>query len=221
MKKSERKSNFPSFITFEGGEGAGKSTLIEKVATYLRGLGHDVVVTREPGGTPLGEEIRKWLLFPPRGGPLSSRAELFLLLAARAQHVQEVIRPAIAHGKVVLCDRYHDSTLAYQGGARGFESLKLIQWCDFAGEGLMPDLTFYLDIDPVIGLKRAKQASLEGKKEGQDDRMELENLSFHQAVRQAFLALSLKSPERIKVLDGARSSEAVFDAACKVLSVVS
>lgn len=187
------------FITFEGGDGAGKSTVISRVKEQFERLGKKVVLTREPGGVPLAEEIRKWLLHSPFA--LSSRAELFLFLAARAQHVDEKIKPALALGYVVLCDRFTDSTLAYQGFARelGIEVLRPL--CAQATGGLEPNLTFYLDLDPRIGLARAQGG----------DRMEGETLHFHEKVRRGFLRLAEQSPERIRVIDASKSPDEVFN----------
>src|SRR6187431_1687241 len=144
------------FITIEGGEGAGKTTLIESLYQHLLGLGREVLKTREPGGTPLGEEIRKILLHST--GPVSPYAELSLFLASRAQHISELIAPALAAGKVVLCDRFNDSTIAYQGMARGLGMEEVAAVCRFICAGLEPQLTLYLDIDPAVGLSRAKKS---------------------------------------------------------------
>jgi len=196
------------FITFEGGEGAGKSTLIKKVYTELE-KNRKVVLTREPGGTTLGEKLRECLLHHHE---ISPRAELFLFLAARAQHIDEVIKPAIAAGKTVLCDRFSDSTIAYQGAGRGMGVDYVTQCTELATQGFRPDITLYIDIDPEVGLQRA------GKRSG-FDRIEKEELSFHERVREAFLKLAKAHPERIIVLDGTKSAEELFQQAMACVQI--
>jgi dTMP kinase len=194
------------FVTFEGGEGAGKTTLIERLEKYFLSQGRSVLRTREPGGTPLGEEIRKILLH--HKGPLSPYAELALFLASRAQHVQEVIRPAIERGEIVLCDRFNDSSVAYQGMARGLGMQEVAQVADFLSEGLKPDLTLYLDIDPKEGLRRAGNARAQ-------DRIESETLAFHTKIREAYLEIARKEPKRFVLLDASKSPDEVFKEALK------
>lgn len=194
------------FITFEGGEGAGKTTLIESLAKKLTSLGISVIKTREPGGTSFGEKVRQVLL-EPGGSPLSPYTELCLFLASRAQHIQDVIVPALHQKKVVLCDRFNDSTIAYQGAARGLGMQEVADVCAFICQGLQPHLTFYLDIEPTAGLQRAFNRS-EGK-----DRMESEALSFHQKIRDAYLALHRKNPKRLHLLDATCSPSQVFEQA--------
>jgi len=191
------------FITFEGGDGAGKTTLIEKIYHSLEKASQPVIKTRAPGGTSLGQEIRT-LLLHSSGSSLSKRAELLLFLADRAQHVDELITPALNSGKIVLCDRFNDSTLAYQGGARGFPEEKVKGLCDFACGSLTPDLTIYLDLDPEIGFARAQKAGL------QKDRIESEALTFHQEIRKAYLAIGKKEPKRFMILDASLSPEEVY-----------
>lgn len=193
------------FVTFEGGEGAGKSTLIGSIETYLFERGLSTVTTRAPGGTPLGKEIRTWLLHE-KEKELDTRAELLLFLADRAQHVHEIINPALKEGKVVLCDRFNDSTLAYQGVARGFSLDTVGSFCSFATHALVPDVTFYLDLDPIEGLKRREAAN--GR-----DRIESEDLSFHQKIRSAFQQIAQREPSRFCILDASRSKEEVFSCA--------
>ncbi len=200
-------------ITFEGGEGAGKTTLIKGVRKALQEKGKDVLVTRAPGGTPFGNKMRSLLL--DEKGPLDKRAELFLFLADRAQHVKEVIKPALALGKVVLCDRFNDSTVAYQGVARELDPVYVRSLCLFAGDGLLPNLTFYLDIDPEVGLKRAMVES------GSKDRMESESLSFHKKIRGAFHAMAEEEPSRIYQLDGELSPEIILKQALDRLYALS
>lgn len=193
------------FITFEGGEGAGKSTLIESVEAHLSKLGLTTLKTRAPGGTPLGKEIREWLLHE-KERDLDMRAELLLFLADRAQHVREVIQPALEKGLVVLCDRFNDSTMAYQGVARGFPLETVSSFCLFASHALVPDVTFYLDLDPALGLQRREKAN--GR-----DRIESEELCFHQKIRKAFQEIAKKEPSRVSVLDASLSKEEVFTCA--------
>jgi dTMP kinase len=191
-------------ITFEGGEGAGKSTLIEEVARQLASDGYHIVKTREPGGTHLGEHIRSLLLDHSSNHPLSAYAELCLFLAARAQHIEEIIAPALEARKIVLCDRYNDSTIAYQGGARGLGMDKVAQFCDFVCHGVQPNLTLYLDIDPGLGLSRARRDQPQIAGARGYDRIESEGLVFHQKIREAFLAIHAKDSRRFVRLDASQ-----------------
>lgn len=189
------------FITLEGGEGAGKSTQIQVVKDYLEARGIDVVVTREPGGTPVGQEIRNLLVSGDKDkwSPLS---ETLLILADRAAHLERVIRPALADGKYVVCDRFFDSTRAYQGiaGGLGLEVIHNLQQ-PVLGTTL-PDVTLLLDIDPEKGLSRAQER-------GGDLRFESKTLAYHQTLRQAFLDFAKQEPERMVVIDADRDIEAV------------
>ena len=197
-------------VTFEGGDGAGKSTLMSGLYRFLEERGENVIQTRAPGGTSVGEKIRDLLLHAEK--PLSDRCELFLFLADRAQHVKEVIFPALELGKIVLCDRFHDSTIAYQGVARGLDEDFVRSLCLFASQEKQPDLTFYLDISPKIGLERTL------KKSGEKDRIESESLSFHEEIRGAFLRIAEKEPERIRVLDATLSKEKLLQQAIDQLN---
>jgi len=201
----------PRFITFEGGEGAGKTSLIQNLATQLRARGYEVLVTREPGGTALGEKLRA-LVLGKEEEPITARAELMLFLASRAQHVDEVINPALRLGKIVLCDRFTDSSLAYQGEGRGLNMDILEPVCIFATGGLVPDLTFYLDVDPKIGLMRSGRRAAH-------DRMESEKEAFHHHVRAAFHRLVAKERGRIQVLDASQSMEDVLHQALTILKI--
>ncbi|KIC73845.1 Thymidylate kinase [Neochlamydia sp. EPS4] len=198
------------FITIEGGEGAGKTTLIEKLAAVLTSFGYAVVKTREPGGSRLSTHIREWLLNRNADLPIGYKAELLLFLAARAQHLEELIRPALEKGKVVLCDRFNDSTIVYQGIGRGLGMDYVKQICECVSENLNPDLTLFLDVDPQIGLMRTRKASKENAGRGEVDRIEAERLDFHKRVRQGFLSLARQSPERIRVIDANQAEDAVF-----------
>jgi dTMP kinase len=179
-------------IAFEGVEGAGKSTQLELLRRELEGRGREVVVTREPGGTPVGERVRALLLDPEV--ELHPRAEALLFAVARAELVERVIRPALERGAVVLCDRYLDSSLAYQGGARGLGRGPVEEVNRFATGGLLPDLVVLLDLDPADGLRR---------RQGDRDRIEGQDLEFHRRVREAFRALAAADPRRFAVVDGA------------------
>jgi len=182
------------FVTFEGGEGSGKTTQLERLAQRLRERGLDPLVTREPGGTPLGERIRALLLDPARRpAPMT---EALLMEAARAELVAGVIRPALEAGRIVLCDRYDDSTLAYQGGGRGLDAELLRALNRAATGGLEPDLTLLIDLDPAAGLARRARA------EGSVNRLDREPESFHARVRMRYLELAAAAPRRFVVLDG-------------------
>ena len=176
------------FISFEGGEGTGKTTQAKLLYDYFLKRGEKVVLTREPGGTKIGERIRK-ILLDEENKELVDRAEVLLYAAARAQHLKEVVKPALEEGKVVLCDRFFDSTLVYQGEARGIDKKIIAQINQFATEGLTPDLTILLDLPAEVGLKRIKQKS----------RLDKESRAFHQKVRRGFLRLAGENPQRIKL----------------------
>lgn len=184
------------FITFEGPDGSGKSTHVNLVRDYLTSKGYDCVTTREPGGTKIGEKLRDILKDPALNEKLSIETEVLLLQTARAQHVHEVILPALEKGKVVLCDRYADSSTAYQGIGRGIGKDVICILNDFATSGLVPDITILLDVPPERGLKRADDRDPSQKK----DRFEEQAVDFHQKVRNAFLQLAEENPERYRVV---------------------
>lgn len=186
------------FITFEGVEGAGKSTQIELAVQWLRDRGVLVHVTREPGGGPLSERIRA-LILDTFDDPPTDRAELLLMLAARAQHVERVIRPMLSAGRTVVCDRFYDSTVAYQGFARGLDLAFVRDSIEFAVSGLHPDITIILDMPPAEGLLRQRSRN----------RMEGEDLLFHEAVRQGFLDQAAREPGRIHVISAEGTVEDV------------
>ena len=190
------------FITFEGGEGCGKSTQIAALKARLEAMGKTVVQTREPGGTPLGESVRNLLQHDDAGQGMSPEAELLLFAASRAQHVRELIAPAIAQGQIVLSDRFLDSTTVYQGVARAIDSKKVETINQFAIGDTTPDLTILIDLPPEIGLARVHARS-----DGQLDRMENEAIEFFQAVRQGYLDLAKSEPKRFLVLDGSQTVE--------------
>ena len=190
------------FITFEGGEGCGKSTQIAALKARLEAIGKTVVQTREPGGTALGESVRSLLQHDDAGQGMSPEAELLLFAASRAQHVRELIAPAIAQGQIVLCDRFLDSTTVYQGVARAIDTKKVDTINQFAIGDTKPDLTILIDLPPEIGLARVHARS-----DGQLDRMENEAIEFFQAVRQGYLDLAKSEPKRFLVLDGSQTVE--------------
>lgn len=193
------------FITFEGGDGAGKSTQLELLKQWFVEQGREVLTTREPGGTELGAEIRRLLL---HSGDVSPRAEALLYAADRAHHIATRIRPALAAGKVVLADRYFDSSVAYQGAARALDTKAVRDLSMWAVEGLLPDLTILLDVPVKAGESRVGEVK---------DRLEQAGESFHQRVREEFLALAKAEPERIKVIDG---TQTITEVAADVRAVV-
>jgi dTMP kinase len=184
------------FITLEGPEGAGKSTNREYLAERLRSAGLPVLLSREPGGTPLAECIRE-LLLAPSDEPMASDTELLLMFAARAQHLQQVIRPALAQGQIVICDRFTDATYAYQGGGRGVSEARIATLETFVQGDLRPDLTLVFDLPVEVGLARAAAR-------GRLDRFEQEGREFFEAVRQAYLQRAARNPERYRILDAAQ-----------------
>lgn len=188
------------FVTFEGGEGSGKTTQLKALLAGLRSLPVEVVQTRDPGGTAIGNQVRE-LLLSGENVRMSPLAELLLYEASRAQLVQELIRPALTAHRIVLCDRFTDSTVAYQGYGRGLD-LDLIERLNaVAADGLRPDLTFLLDLDPAVGLARVAERVTQPRR--RRDRLEAEVLEFHQRVRAGYRALAAREPARIVVLDAA------------------
>ena len=198
------------FISFEGIEGSGKSTVMAAVERALRAEGHEVVVTREPGGTPAGDAAREILLHK-RDMAIAPLTELMLMNASRAQLVAEVIRPALARGAVILCDRYTHSSLAYQGYGRGIPLDVVRAVCDAATGGLTPDLTLVVDVSYETSRARLSDRG------GEHDRMEREEEAFHRRIRQGYLEIA-NTDERVVRIDGERAPEAVADAALAALS---
>jgi dTMP kinase len=180
-------------VTFEGVEGSGKSTQIERLRAWLDAEGFAVLVSREPGGTPIGEQVRAVLLDPDNGA-MDGLTELFLYLASRCQHVREVVRPAIQRGMVVLLDRYVDSSVAYQGGGRGLGPRPVARLNKLATGGLAPDLTILVDVPVEVGRRRKGASGL--------DRLERERVEFHERVRDSYLQLARRAPRRWCVVDG-------------------
>lgn len=199
------------FITFEGGEGSGKSTVMKDVATRLEKEGYKLVLTREPGGTPIAEEIRNVIL-DKANTKMDPRTEALLYAASRRQHLVEKIWPALERGEIVLCDRYLDSSLAYQGGARGLGVDEVLSINMFATEGEYPDLTLLFDLEPEEGLKR-----IEKNKGREVNRLDLEKLEFHKKVRDNFHALAKKYSTRYVVIDASKPLNEVEDEVYKII----
>ena len=190
-----------AFVVLEGGDGAGKSTQVHRLVDALRAGGHDVVRTREPGGTPLGERVRA-LVLDPELGPVDARTEALLFAAARAAHVEQLVRPALAAGRSVVCDRFADSSAAYQGAGRGLGLDRVAELNAWATAGLVPDLTVLLDVPAGTG--RARREARDGSA---GDRLEAEPDAFHDATRKAFLDLAGRDPGRYLVLDATRPAD--------------
>jgi dTMP kinase len=193
------------FITFEGGDGTGKSTQLQALGSYLSGRGKSCILTREPGGTSVGKSIRRLLLEVGKQ-PITSPTELFLYLADRAQHIHEIVAPALAQGNIVLCDRHTDSTLAYQGYGRGIDIGLLRSLNDMANGAIKPDLTFLFDCPVEIALARTAARQFPAAPDARrEDRFEREELKFHERVRAGFLELARAEPERFRIIDASRS----------------
>lgn len=199
------------FITFEGGEGAGKSTAIKRIVEKLTSEGYEIVLTREPGGTPIAEEIRNVIL-DKKNTAMDPRTEALLYAASRRQHLVEKVIPALIEGKLVLCDRFLDSSLAYQGGARGIGIDTVYNMNLFATEGMLPDLTILFDIKPEEGLARIAANS-----QREVNRLDVEKLTFHNKVRDSFHELAKKFPERFVIVDASKTPDEVFEDAYKAI----
>ncbi len=191
------------FITLEGPEGSGKTTAIKYAVKKLEEMGYEIVQTREPGGTPISEEIRD-IILSKENTEMDSRTEALLYAASRRQHLVEKIWPAIKEGKIVICDRYLDSSLAYQGHARGLGEENILNINKFATEDTMPDLTILFDVDPEVGMERIKENSTR-----EVNRLDLEQMEFHKTVRNAFLSIAKEYPKRYVVIDASRPLEVV------------
>ena len=194
------------FVSFEGSEGCGKSTQIRLLADRLKGVGHQVLQTREPGGTEIGEQLRDLLQFSKAGHAMASETELLLFTASRAQLVREVIAPALEAGTMVLADRFLDSTTVYQGVARKLDPAQVASINRFAVGGTLPDITFVLDLDPAIARERMRRRPAPA---GAPDRMESQPAAFFDAVRAGYLALAANNPDRVRLLDAAGSIESL------------
>lgn len=199
------------FITFEGPDGSGKSTIIKKVYEKLVNDGFDIVLTREPGGTPIAEKIRD-IILDNSNVALDARTEALLYAASRRQHLVEKIRPALKEGKIVLCDRFLDSSLAYQGGGRNLGVQNVLNINLFATENTYPDLTLFFDIDPELGLKRVSQ-----DKKRVADRLDNENENFHEKVYSTFKEIVNTNSQRIITIDASKSIEEVTECAYKTI----
>lgn len=204
------------FITLEGIEGSGKTTLLPHVVTFLEGTGHRCVVTKEPGGTRIGQKIRA-ILLDPGSKDLDPLAELLLYLADRAQHIKRAIEPSLREGKTVLCDRYFDATISYQGFARGLDCGLMNSLHEALFDNLKPDLTILLDLPVQVGLSRAWKQIGEGTRTDLEIRFEEEDLAFHEKVRQGYLQIARDDPERFRVIDASESEEQVRKKMTEVL----
>lgn len=198
------------FISIEGTEGAGKTTQIRFIADYLRQQDITVLLTREPGGTGLGEEIRELLLAPREAG-MHEDTELLLMFAARAEHVARVIKPALARGEWVISDRFVDATFAYQGGGRGISQQRIQQIADWTLQGMTPDLTLLFDIPVQAGLARIQQ------RPGQNDRFEQEKTAFFERIREVYLQRTAQEPQRLRRIDASQSVDAIRDDITEIL----
>ena len=203
------------FITLEGVEGSGKTSQIQRLKKYLTQKGIPCKVTREPGGSPIGEKVRKILLDPDHREMVPA-TELFLYEAARAQHVKEVLKPLLKKRGIILCDRFCDATLAYQGYGRRID----LKWIDrlnrLSSQGIKPDVTFLLDCPSVVGLTRALKRNRTLKQE-REERFEREEIQFHRRVRKGYLAIARKEPHRVKVIDTREGEEKVFEKIRKIV----
>jgi dTMP kinase len=205
----------PLFITFEGVEGSGKTSQIQRLKKYLTQKGIPCKVTREPGGCPIGEKVRKILLDPDHREMVPA-TELLLYEAARVQHVKEVLKPLLKKRGIILCDRFCDATLAYQGYGRRID----LEWIDrlnrLSSQGIKPDVTFLLDCPSVVGLTRALKRNRTLKQE-REERFEREEIQFHRRVRKGYLAIARKEPHRVKVIDTREGEEKVFEKIRKIV----
>ena len=207
MQGERRKRGF--LLSFEGIEGSGKTTQIHILADHLRSLGYLVIETREPGGSPISEQIRSVLLAPGNRA-MDARCELLLYLASRVQHLTDIIKPSMEKGAVVLCDRYADATLAYQGYGRGLGASVTRQLIRFASGMLVPNLTILLDIPVRIGLERKRRA-------GNMDRLDLEEDAFHHRVRKGYLRIARQEPRRLQVIDGTTPPDLVAETVRRIV----
>ncbi|MDX1707288.1 MAG: dTMP kinase [Desulfobacterales bacterium] len=205
------------FITLEGIEGSGKTTQIDRLARFIAERGYECVTTRQPGGTVIGENIRS-ILLNPENHAMSPMTELLLYLADRAQHINEMIRPVLAAGKTLICDRYFDATVVYQGFARGLSVELLLELHRILFDNLKPDITFLLDLPPQLGLERAWQQLNSGQRQGHESRFENEALAFHEKVRNGYLEMAQLEPQRFHIIDAARSPDQVFAGMSNILA---
>jgi len=201
------------FITFEGCEGSGKSTHAEKIYQFLIKKGYPVLLTHEPGGTKISDKIREFLLTKDDGNSFTNlvpNTELMLYLASRSQHVEELILPSLKKGKIILCDRFSDATIAYQGYGRGLDIEMLKTMNSFISYNLKPDYTILLDIDAKVGIDRSRRMDKTYASSGELDRMESQGLRFHRHVRQGYLELAKENPDRIHVFDSSKNIKETY-----------
>jgi dTMP kinase len=206
------------FITLEGIEGSGKTTQIRHMAEFLEGKGYECVITREPGGTKIGEKIRS-ILLDPENKDMDATVELLLYTADRAQHAKELLHPSLSSKKMVLCDRYYDATLVYQGFARGLDIDLICKLHQLILKDLKPDMTILLDLPAEMGLSRAWKQIESGTRTNFETRFEKEMLSFHQAVRKGYLELSGLEPERFRIIDASKPEGQVRKEITKLLTL--
>jgi dTMP kinase len=211
------RSNKPVFITLEGIEGCGKTTQLDHISAFLKKEGRPSVVTREPGGTGIGGKIRS-ILLDPASKDLVPTAELLLYMADRAQHINAVIKPHLAQGKILICDRYYDATVAYQGFARGLGVAFIRDLHRMILDDFKPDLTILLDLPPRSGLSRAWRELENGSRSGSESRFEAEAISFHEKVRTGYLELAKMEPQRFRIIDASRSIREVQSEIQQMLS---
>jgi dTMP kinase len=207
------------FITLEGIEGSGKTSQISRLVKFLEDREIECVTTRQPGGTLIGENIRS-ILLDPANSALAPMTELLLYMADRSQHIYELIRPSLQAGKTVICDRYFDATLVYQGFARGLNIELIRQLHQILFDDLKPDLTLLLDLAPQVGLQRAWQQLNNGQRSGLESRFEAETVAFHEKVRAGYLELARLEPGRFRIVDAAQSQDQVFAAMRKIVSSI-
>jgi dTMP kinase len=197
------------FITLEGIEGSGKTSQIDNIADFFVQRGYTCKVSREPGGTRIGEKIRS-ILLDPESKDMDSTCELLLYMADRAQHLNTVIRPALSLEQVVICDRFVDATVVYQGFCRGVGMNRIQYFHEMILDNFKPDLTLLLDVDPETGLSRAWKQIRSGGRQGKETRFEREALEFHRKVREGYLSLAREEPDRFRIIDAAKSKKDVF-----------
>jgi len=207
------------FITLEGIEGSGKTTQIGRLVAFLEDRGIECVTTRQPGGTRIGENIRS-ILLDPANSALAPMTELLLYMADRSQHIDELIRPCLQAGKTVICDRYYDATMVYQGFARGLDIELIRQLHQILFDDLKPDVTLLLDLAPQVGLARAWRQLNNGQRSGLESRFEAETVAFHEKVRAGYLELARLEPGRFRIVDAGQSQDQVFNAISTVVSSI-
>jgi dTMP kinase len=207
------------FITLEGIEGSGKTTQIGRLVEFLENRGIECVTTRQPGGTRIGENIRS-ILLDPANSALAPMTELLLYMADRSQHIYELIGPCLQAGKTVICDRYFDATMVYQGFARGLNIELIQQLHQILFDDLKPDVTLLLDLAPQVGLQRAWQQLNNGQRSGLESRFEAETVAFHEKVRAGYLELARLEPGRFRIVDATQSQDQVFAAMRKIVSSI-